>query len=347
VSLSRSCCYELHVYRSLTRVCVVFVESRVRGNKASQYGMGKVNGVLGHEDAVKEHKAASIRLNGSNGKDSHSDSAHREAAIDCRPIPSSLVDVASEICVAILLMRTTEMAGGVVYDAGRLLQRCIVTGDVSSRRLLTPYVLSRLLRVLGRPGITCLTPTDLIIDILKYSKDVSEQHIVTVLRFYLRRVSTREQKSVRAKVSFTFPLKGAIAMMERLVSYSDINEALFRSAARGLTSQEVNVTIRILLALLTGRYHSASTTKGCRLRVIRWLGVLSELVPDLSMASDLSVIRRLVADEVKKTESLLYVMEVVDKSVVAVREFSEQLLGHARHAASAQHPPYRIERLVL
>lgn len=283
---------------------------------------------------------ASAMLNGS-----HPTRSIIKSSTSTRAIPSVIVGVATRICVQTLLLK--DLSPDLLHDSSFLLQRLFRTGKVSLRRQLPLKVFSKLLRVLEYSGGENVSSVDFIHDVLTVCDDVSEYHMVSMLRFYLREKATatlpaQTSKEREPRKSFVLVLKGVMVLLDRLLEYSCVNETLLLSAARDLLSQqEVILITQMLVAYLSGRFRKNAVSQVCRLRVIQWIGVFSGLVQS-SGGKSVVTVSRAIHDELKRTENILAIKDIADRCMSGKKESTL-----SRNTTPNQRPPYQVERLVF
>ena len=234
---------------------------------------------------------------------------------------------------------------------------------------------------------------DLCFDLFRFSDDVSEQQFAIMLHYLLGQASALDvahnvlhrkdaPKSAMAcarklivlsnenpgedkdivRLSNKLIVSATISLLEAFATNSDFNESLFRAgAAKVLYRNEVSFLCRLLVEnICAGSKQSASAeTAKTRARFMKIIAVLSEglcgsLTPEESQ--DVSFIRQLVASELKKSESLLPLQQLLEDSVAVIKaaDHASSSASSAPHTSisvqkesTRQLPPYQIERLVF
>jgi hypothetical protein len=310
------------------------------------------------------------------------------AAIEPRMLPQSFVESAASITIDILLI--PNLADGIRNEARVLLRRFVRTGKVSARKALTNLsgVFGALERAESVDKIA-YSPVDLIFDLYRYCSDLSEHHMVATIHYlltvastsdicsqfrrnkkqlglsesvlalldkwnYLDEVQSRSEDDENdlATVSRKLGLAAATALIQTIVLYSDCNESLLKSAARNCFSQR---ELALMCRILSDSMISVAFSGSARLRLMQWLMVVCEELGGSALsedaAADVAYAREMIAAEVRKTESMLPLKELVNSTAALV----QKALSAARNAASsgtkkdvpANVPSYQIERLVF
>ena len=211
------------------------------------------------------------------------------------------------------------------------------------------------------------SPVDFILDVFTYCLDVSERQMVASLHYLLCRsspddiaVSLREQSgeeenSIRTRylssrqingnsgdngvhgpnaLLATQVLKsGARVLVDRILSYSKINDSFLRRALRdGMDQLELAV-----LAELLG--HKLS------LRSLQWLSAISDCFRDLPLESrtvEAMRIQRRIQQELSRTEALLSLRGLLDSHTSRTASKPDR-----NNTSTQTPPPYQIERLLF
>jgi hypothetical protein len=176
---------------------------------------------------------------------------------------------------------------------------------------------------------------DIVFLVLNHVSDVSEYHMVCMLQRHARKALEPGQSSV--------PLRPLLQLLDQLVKYSAINDALLRSAAKDvLTQEEVCAIVRLLVTLL-----GSVSLQACRLRALKWIGVLSELVQgEQAGNSHISTARQHILHEVKTLESMISIKRLVESRIYTLAAGVTDD-GNPRPSMPDQQAPYQIERLVF
>jgi hypothetical protein len=264
-------------------------------------------------------------------------------------LPPAFVAIATSMCVETLLLENTV----VWNDAYRLLSRLIRTGLVLARQSFQSETFTHLLKTLDCAKYSKLSSENLILLMLRHMEDVSEYHMVAMIRAFLRNAvganMVHETKISKAKMSSVATLSGMLGLLDLLMNYSSVNDALLRSAAKNLLTQdETFVAIRLIIAYIMGKLRDEEFRPISRSRAMQWIGVLSELFQEESPDdSRLGIVRQFISDEIKYTESMLCVKRLVDGRLLALSADREQVDGTLKPAVPNQQPPYQIEHIVF
>jgi hypothetical protein len=294
------------------------------------------------ESANKNPQEPSEQQNGLNGKKrkspskpsalppselingTHPPALHAVSNTEPRLLPTAFVEPASCVTVEILLI--PKLSEGTRNEARVMLRRFVRTGKIPARRVLTR--LHEVLRALERPSNSdkaAYSPVDLIFDLFRCCKDLSEHQAVASVRYLVCLASIRDivshlrrnKKQLRLDKSLVSTLddwdrleispsrsdeeqllcssvsasaKIALAATSVLIPvvamYSKFNEVLLRNAVRTLLSRgEVGLMCRLLSDSLTS---GAINTPIGRKAVMQWLAVATEQLHRTRGASDCS-----------------------------------------------------------
>lgn len=230
------------------------------------------------------------------------------------------------------------------------------------------------------------TPVDLIYDTFRYCCDISERQMVTMLHYMLAKAhpsdiadwvlrndecmdvaqsTTRlanryvgsmvlskgsvQETEQHQRLSARLILAGTEVLLLNVVAFSDCNETLLRGAlADGIPPRELGILNQILIESIIPADVDANMTR----RAMHWASTLCDrLRGPLSEAegSVVTRIRKSVATEIAKTESLMSLQVTLQRALAA------KAAGRSKKAdapsldknVSGHLPPYQVERLAF
>ncbi|GKY95602.1 hypothetical protein MPSEU_000521500 [Mayamaea pseudoterrestris] len=265
------------------------------------------------------------------------------------PLPSNFVEVAAKKCVELLLLEGRKR-NTISSDALQLLCGLIATHHTSARRCLEGDAFLHLLNVL-RVSSFEVSLRGLILQVLK-QPDVSELHMVGMIQFCIQNVPgfSSHKTPSKAKAMASAALSSLFKFFDSLLSYSAVNDALLRAAAKTVLNQdECYTAIRLLIAFMSGRFRNKILRQDRRSRAMQWIGILIEVMGEtMPGKSRLGPVQRLIIAEIKGIESMLSMKMLVDERVIALATSDLQVGGAlAKPAILQQQPPYLIERVVF
>jgi hypothetical protein len=353
--------------------CIVPGEPFVDGNQTMQNdkppARAKKNGVHHHGSEKKK-----------NGVTTNGNSALNEMESSCPkpfngPIPKVIIDALATLLVK--LLSSPAVPEPILDDARILMKRILGTGAISARQHFCSESFPALLHMLEIPAGTddetvqaSYSSVDFVFDLLQYCSDLSEYHMVTMLRYFLTRVraddiashfcyekkdwsqnvirvayrykSSRNQDKYAAKLI----VSASECLLKRIFLYSNFNEALLRIAVGDI----LNKSQIVLTARLLSKYISTANTDGTTplKRAIHWLTIIAEHLNGsmrVSESIDMSRIRETISDQLSKTECLLSLQDVLYQAESSAKKPRLAVGAPVRDLTSL--PGYQIERLMM
>ena len=292
--------------------------------------------------------------------------------VDC-DAPHALVSCAATIAVRLLFNHKVDIPSTVKRDSSLLLCRLLKTEKVLARTHLLPDItniksFASLLRTLDmvheEHANQAYSPLNFVVDMFKYCPDVSEGQMVASIKFVLSwadpddfaallkdhsntklsdcgfqflamRKSEANGKSSEVKTLSSKIIKhGALLVMDHILSYSSCNDGLLRTALSDFLSVQEMIT---LVGLLQVKFS---------LRSVQWLSAISDCLPaepSVSYAADVQRLRKRIAREISKTETMLSLRAaLVDRPRVETSNDKSDTSNQSAHL-----PPYQLERLLF
>jgi hypothetical protein len=320
----------------------------------------KRNGV--HKQTTND-EAHNPTLNGKH----EATTSYRAATL--RSIPKAFVDAVVPMLTSLILLPVSLSLNGVQNDAKLILKRLVASAKVSARSLPGSTVF-RVLRCFGTTENSPYSSVEFAFDLLRYCSDVSERQIAILLQFMLtlaaakdivavmqfrskkgnrnqvlidRFAANTKDEATAAKVLLT----GTTMLLESIVSYSDLNEALLRSSfLEYMGRAEVLIAIELLL-----KPNWPSFSSGEYSRVLAMLSSLSACLRGpltTTESATESRVKRAIAIEVKRTEALVSMHELATRANELIAS-GDRIKSEASllQKVAVQLAPYQIERLVF
>jgi hypothetical protein len=348
-------------------------------------GNGKRNGL--HQSKVKPRSSAKQSLNG-----------HVEVTISIEPhignnlrnLSPSLVNLIGIWTIRFLL---TKNRIDTVRNVVRSILREVVRSKKASARQLfdTMGVNSFLvvLRALQRrkdEETSLYSPIELLFDILKHCKDVSERHMVHGAQFILfravpddiigffekmqlgseingykklcnkiRKVERKSKSDENLSVEKSFSalvLRAGEAFLSAVLTYSDCNETLLRRAiSEYLTRREI-FTLLKLVSQVRGRPAKNKLNADMLKRAFLWTSVLCESLTSPRSEDELALLnseKLSIVVERNATKKLLSIRDTLETVIADIQEATGNRTVNKPEVNQnrAQLPPYQLERLVF
>lgn len=315
--------------------------------KAGQDSVPELNGVTCNGKASLTNGQKPARVNGQSAMVNGLSPA-RKIHSTTRSLPAPFVWAVSEFCIDTLLAGKEKHPANVLQDACIILRRLIKSRSFSVRNNLPPRVFLRLLHAVDNNKSATFSTQQLMLDLLRNSKDVSEYHMIAMLRYLMRYGLTPGVDGQKSDSNGSIG-KRFDQMLDFITSYSVFNSALLRAAAKEMLSQiELNILMKQLLTYLTGRYRTKHLTQNSRTRALFWLGALFELDNGRKVEKENVVaVRAFLSDEVKRIEMMLGLKQRVYTVAEALDAAASRDECRARTVAPNQQHPYQVERLVF
>ena len=284
-------------------------------------------------------------------------------------LPAVLVATAIKVTCDIIRGESASMPAQLQTEAALILKTIMQSQKTSSKNFGN---LERILMGLRGIDNDLYSPVQFIVDMLRNCKDVSEHHMIRMLKFTIVhldaddavRVLSGEERQVRpgeaepveeSQASELYEMyksgkkqlankvvaTGIRELLNMLARYSSINKSLFRSAIESTLSRSE------ILFLLSVTLHMGIPGSGCYARTLGLVSCfMDSLSPPLS-TDERNVVdqwQRIVAINVTASETLSRLRPVVHQTLALSRAKRKEKLTSA---ASKTPAPYQIERLVF